>query len=134
MTLEGTAACFACIACGQKVMGGVYINGTGPYCQVCDPTTRTLKDLKDMWNDMLSNPQIVLPLTEEDPPVITVSIFINGKPIITRSARNTGRTRAEGSQPQQTAYQSDDGNIVWHNPKLGAVVLAKALLDRVVEP
>lgn len=71
--------------------------------------------------------------------MITVSIFINGKPIITRSAKNTGQTRqlprtTHHKMAYETAYQSDDGNIVWHDHKLGAVVLAKALLDRVVEP
>ena len=61
--------------------------------------------------------------------MITVSILINGQPIMSRSAVNTERRKPNG----QVAYYADDGKTVWHDPDLGAVALAHKLLDLIKE-
>lgn len=61
--------------------------------------------------------------------MITVSIFINGNPIITRSAVNKGKVRDGFSE-----YAVDDGSKVYHKQSDGPVKLAKMLLDTVKEP
>lgn len=59
--------------------------------------------------------------------MITVAIFINGQPIITRSARNTAKKDTRG----KTIYLCDDGIIIKHFRDDGAVVLAKKMLDSI---
>lgn len=59
--------------------------------------------------------------------MITVSIFINGNPIITRSARNVGTIE------EITQYSVDDGSVLFHKRSDGPVVLAKKMLDTVKE-
>lgn len=59
--------------------------------------------------------------------MITVTIQINGTTIYSRSARNTGRLDEKG----QTAYDVDTGDVVFHKRSLGAVKLAKTLLDTI---
>ncbi len=61
--------------------------------------------------------------------VITVTIFINGKPIYTRSAVNKGHM-GRGVYK----YDLDDGSVIGHKPDDGAVVLAKKMLDTIKEP
>ena len=60
--------------------------------------------------------------------MITVAIFINGNPIIARSARNQTHTRGK-----KTKYKCDNGSVIWHNRGEGAVELAKRMLDTVKE-
>jgi len=60
--------------------------------------------------------------------MFTVSILINGQPILTRSARRISGKRGK------CLYNVDDGNTVEHKPTDGAVVLAKKLLDLIEEP
>ena len=62
--------------------------------------------------------------------MITVSIFINGNPIITRSARNVICVDIDKGIFR---YDIDDGSIVTHKRTDGAVVLAKKMLDTVRE-
>jgi hypothetical protein len=57
--------------------------------------------------------------------MITVTISINGNPVITRSAVN--RLREKG------VYISDDGSEIEHNPEDGAIPLAIKMLERVIE-
>ena len=65
----------------------------------------------------------------EERGMITVSIFINGNPVITRSARRTRMNkRGVGT------YKLDTGKTLTHNYEEGAIVLAKRMLDTVVEP
>lgn len=61
--------------------------------------------------------------------MISVSIFINGNPILTRSAKNLGTKKGE-----EFIYLADDGSYVFHNPKDGAIELSKKLLDLIKEP
>ena len=61
--------------------------------------------------------------------MISVTIFINGQPIITRSAR-----RVEGSPPNECTYHVDDGREITHWYSEGAVALAIELLKGVQEP
>ena len=61
--------------------------------------------------------------------MITVSILINGEPIFTRTAVNKG----EAKSSVHTKYHLDSGNTVMHNPKHGAVKLAKLMLDDINE-
>lgn len=58
--------------------------------------------------------------------MITVSIAINGKPIITRSAR-----RIAGEDGNTCKYQIDDGRIVEHDYNSGASKLAIIMLEGV---
>ena len=58
--------------------------------------------------------------------MITVSILINGEPLITRSAmRRTGKVNC--------TYEMDDGNIIHHKPEDGALKLAIKMLKKVKE-
>ncbi len=59
--------------------------------------------------------------------MITVAILINGEPILTRSAVNTGKTNGHG----ETVYEVDTGTRVYHAREDGAVALAHKLLDTI---
>ena len=56
--------------------------------------------------------------------MISVSIFINNNPLITRSA-----TRIKGNDGELCEYQVDDGRTIKHNFNDGAVSLAIKLLE-----
>lgn len=62
--------------------------------------------------------------------MITVSILINGQPIYTRSAVNTGIQDKSG----RTCYKLDDGQCVMHHHQKGAVPLAVTMLKTIKEP
>lgn len=59
--------------------------------------------------------------------MITVTILINGNPILTRTAVNKGE--ADGCHK----YHLDSGNTVLHKRSEGAVKLAKKMLDDIDE-
>lgn len=59
--------------------------------------------------------------------MLTVSISVNGKAIYTRSAVNIKQMKHFAN------YKLDDGTILLHNTNDGAVVLAKKMLDTIVE-
>lgn len=61
--------------------------------------------------------------------MISITIYINNTPIVTRGARNTGKQNKTG----ETIYQCDDGRKIKHKPEDGALALAKKMLDGVVE-
>ena len=61
--------------------------------------------------------------------MLTVSILINGNPIMARSAVKRGRL-----PNGDTRYAVDDGSEIFHRREDGAVALAKKLLDTIVEP
>lgn len=61
--------------------------------------------------------------------MITVSILINGNPIYTRSAVNTGAKLGNGC----SVYEVDTGKCINHNPEQGAVKLAEKLLKTIKE-
>lgn len=60
--------------------------------------------------------------------MITVTVSINGKPIITRSARNI---EINCSPDSLNKYKVDDGRIVYHRPKDGPADLAVKMLQGV---
>jgi hypothetical protein len=60
--------------------------------------------------------------------MITVSILINGQPVYTRSAVNVTAGDREINE-----YKVDDGTIIKHKPKDGAVILAKKMLSTIRE-
>ena len=60
--------------------------------------------------------------------MITVSISINGEPILARTAVNKGEF-SKG----YCKYELDSGNSVFHKPEGGAVKLAKLMLDDIKE-
>ncbi len=62
--------------------------------------------------------------------MITVSISINGSPIYTRTAVNIGN---DNKRYNVDRYKVDDGEIIFHDPKEGAIVLAKKMLDTIKE-
>lgn len=61
--------------------------------------------------------------------MITVSILINGEPILTRTAVNKG----EAKNSVFTKYHLDSGTTVLHKREDGAVKLAKLMLDDIKE-
>jgi hypothetical protein len=65
----------------------------------------------------------------EENKMITVTIFINDTPIITRGAVNTGEVDKQG----RTIYKVDDGRILKHKREDKAIKLVKMMLDGVVE-
>jgi hypothetical protein len=62
--------------------------------------------------------------------MITVTIFINGSPILTRSATREQLALTD----EKFHYDVDTGETVLHNPHDGAVELAKKLLNTIHEP
>lgn len=62
--------------------------------------------------------------------MITVSILINGQPVITRSAVRLEKGNRKG---KVSHYAVDDGTILEHAYDDGAVPLAKKMLDTVKE-
>ena len=64
--------------------------------------------------------------------LITVTIFINGHPILTRSAMNKGRQSK--SAPDEYTYDVDDGRTLIHKRSDGVVPLAIAMLKTIKEP
>jgi len=61
--------------------------------------------------------------------MITVTILINGRPILTRSAINR-----EQMPDGRYRYESDDGFELFHHRDDGAVPLAIAMLKTIKEP
>lgn len=61
--------------------------------------------------------------------MITVSISINGEPIYTRTAINISK----GPRTKEQTYKLDDGTIINHQVKDGAVKLAQKMLDTIKE-
>ena len=59
--------------------------------------------------------------------MITVAIFINGEPLMARSAVN------KGIENDKHKYAVDDGSIILHNRDDGAVKLAIELLKTIKE-
>ena len=60
--------------------------------------------------------------------MITVTININNKPIVTRSAVNISK---EESMVKPNQYRLDTGKIIEHIPNDGVVTLVKKMLDTV---
>jgi len=63
--------------------------------------------------------------------MITVSILINGNPLMARSAVNVSDPYC--NKDGTCNYKLDTGKIIRHNPNDGAVVLAKKMLDTIKE-
>ena len=61
--------------------------------------------------------------------MISVNININETTIYTRSAVRIEDEDGNG----KATYKVDDGTIIRHNPKDGAVVLVKKMLDTIKE-
>ncbi len=68
-------------------------------------------------------------LLHDEKSMITVAILINGKPIMARSATNTG----EQNQADEDVYAVDDGSTIAHDPDDDAVALAQKLLNTIIE-
>lgn len=62
--------------------------------------------------------------------MITVSIFINGAPIFTRSGHRRTKKWAKGTKD---AYLIDTGEQLYHNQNDGVVKLAIAMLETIKE-
>ncbi len=62
--------------------------------------------------------------------MITVTIFINDRPLYTRSCVNVGESDKLGNWCR---YKCDDGSVIIHDYDAGAVELAKQMLDTIVE-
>ncbi len=63
--------------------------------------------------------------------MITVTISINNKPIYTRTAHNI--SSKEATVKDTNTYHIDTGKKIKHVPDEGAVVLAKKMLDTIIE-
>lgn len=61
--------------------------------------------------------------------MITVIIYINGRPIHARSAVNKGKKEKD----TRDIYKMDDGNIILHKREDGAVKLSIEMLKRIKE-
>lgn len=59
--------------------------------------------------------------------MLAVEILINGKVIVRKTARNIGRTKDKPSTAWRL-YETDTGEIIRHNRKHGAELLAIQLL------
>jgi hypothetical protein len=60
--------------------------------------------------------------------MITITISINGEPILTRSA-----SRFKGKDNEECKYFVDTGDIIKHMPDDGVVELAHKLLNTIKE-
>ena len=65
--------------------------------------------------------------------MITVKIEINGHVIYCRSVVNITNEQYSGVGNHLNKYKNDDGKIIHHYPKDGAIVLAKKMLDTIQE-
>lgn len=70
--------------------------------------------------------------------MFTVSILVNNKPIYTRTAVKQYEVEyhPEGEGEKGVGvfqYKLDDGSTIYHNPKNGAIDLAKKMLDTIKE-
>ncbi len=66
--------------------------------------------------------------------MLGVQVLINGEVIFARTAVNRGETNSSwDTRGKLVCYETDTGEIVWHDPDDGAVVLAKKLLDTIKE-
>jgi hypothetical protein len=61
--------------------------------------------------------------------MITVTILINGQPILTRSGTRTAE--GLGTDKDYAEYTLDTGEKIWHAPEEGAIELAKKMLDTI---
>ena len=61
--------------------------------------------------------------------MLTVSIFINGNPIYTRTVVNV----TKGGKARTHVYEIDTGERITHDPKDGAIPLAIKLLESIHE-
>lgn len=61
--------------------------------------------------------------------MLSVSIFMNGNPIYTRTVVNISRAR----KPGPCVYKLDDGQEIVHDPDDGAVPLAIKMLKTIHE-
>ncbi len=61
--------------------------------------------------------------------MLGVNIHINGTVIYSRTAVK----REVGECTGRVRYEMDTGEMIWHHPRDGAVVLAKKLLDTIKE-
>lgn len=61
--------------------------------------------------------------------MITVSIFINSRPILTRSGHR--RTKRHATKEGKHAYMLDTGEVIYHDEDDGPVILAKKMLDTI---
>lgn len=64
--------------------------------------------------------------------MITVTITINGRILYSRTAVNKSPDGTLDSSI--TTYAVDDGSVIKHRRNLGAVPLAKKMLDTIKEP
>jgi hypothetical protein len=62
--------------------------------------------------------------------MITVAIYINGKPIFVRSAHRIEDAPEKGGVAK---YKVDTGAIIEHNPDEGAIELSHKLLNTIDE-
>jgi len=62
--------------------------------------------------------------------MITVTISINGVVLMARSAVNISPVKTKNALCK---YEVDDGTVIEHNRKDGAVALARKLLDTIKE-
>ena len=60
--------------------------------------------------------------------MITVTIFVNGAPILSRSATRINKTVIKG---KKSHYKVDTGDTITHDYDDGAVILAKKMLDTI---
>ena len=63
--------------------------------------------------------------------MITIAVSIDGNPIYVRTAVNTSPPEALGTENNH--YLLDTGKFLKHKPTEGVIVLAKKMLDTVVE-
>jgi len=64
--------------------------------------------------------------------MISVTIFINNVPVATRTARCIVEAD-EYITDKKLMYNVDDGSVILHKPKDGAIKLAKKMLDTIHE-
>lgn len=68
--------------------------------------------------------------------MISVTVYINGVPIITRSARNIGLVSQSSSKAVKNGrhqYLMDTGEVITHERVDGAAKLAIKMLEKVVD-
>lgn len=62
--------------------------------------------------------------------MLSVTIKINGRPIVTRTAV---RKKDATAHNRFAIYETDTGEMIQHNPKAGAIALAQKLLETATE-
>ena len=87
------------------------------------------EELKEQLEAWIEVDKVLAKMKRREPDMMTVCVFINGAPLVARSAVNQNKTNENGEHE----YLIDAGVLILHkrDEEGGAIELAKKLLDTI---